>query len=116
MGLTEVDNVDVTASVVLDHFVGSLVGTATDDVGSSTTLKRDSILTNVLEPDELKVTSTETVDTLLLVGTDDDVAKSGTVLENKDCILLTCRMLVSRGLSNRARKRETYHPRSDRST
>jgi hypothetical protein len=116
LGLTEVDNVDVTTSVVLDHLVGSLVGTATDDVGSSTTLKRDSILANILEPDELKVTGAETVDTLLLVGADDDVSKSGAVLKNKDCILLTCRMLVSRGLSNRAGKRETYRLRSDRST
>ena len=92
----------MTTSVVLDHFVGSLVGTATNDVGSSTTLDRDSILTNILEPDELKVAGTETVDTLLLVGTDDDVAKSGTVLKNKNSILLTYGMLVSPELSSHA--------------
>lgn len=116
MGLTEVDNVDVTTSVVLDYLVGSLVGTATDDVGSSTTLERDSILADVLEPDKLKVAGTETVDTLLLVGTNDNVAKSGAVLKNKDSILLTYVMLVSPGLSNYLEAKRTYHPRSDRST
>lgn len=88
----------MTTSVVLDHLVGSLVGTATDDVGSSTTLDRDSILADILEPDKLKVTGAETVDTLLLVGADNDVAKSGTVLENEDSILLTYKTLVNRRL------------------
>ena len=106
----------MTTSVVLDHLVGSLVGTATNDVGSSTTLDRDSILADVLEPDKLKVAGTETVDTLLLVGTNDDVAKSGAVLKNKDSILLAYVMSVTRRLLSYLEAKRTYHPRSDRST
>ncbi|KAI6749367.1 hypothetical protein HG530_015206 [Fusarium avenaceum] len=86
---SEVHNVDVTASVVLDELVGSLVGTASNDVGSSTTLDSDGILADVLKPDELEVTGTKAVNALLLVGTNDDIAKGSTILEDEDSILLT---------------------------
>ena len=73
---------------MLDNFIGSLISTATNNVGSSTTLDRDSILTNILKPDKLKVTSTKTVNTLLLVRTDDNVTKSSSVFENEHSVLL----------------------------
>lgn len=85
----EVDNVDVTAAVVLDELVGALEGTTADDVGNTVTLDGDGILADILEPDELEVARSLAVDTLALVGTDDDVAESGAVLEDKDSVLLT---------------------------
>jgi hypothetical protein len=87
--LTEVNNVDVTASVVLDDLVGSLVGTASDDVGSSTTLDSDGILADVLEPDKLKVASAKAVNTFLLVGTNNDVTKGSAILKDENSVLLT---------------------------
>jgi hypothetical protein len=74
---------------VLDDLVGSLVGTASDDVGSSTTLDSDSILADVLEPDELEVTSAKAVNTLLLVGTNNDVTKGSAILKDENSVLLT---------------------------
>jgi hypothetical protein len=101
---TEVDNVDVTAAIVLDDLIGSLVGTATDNVGGSATLDRDGILTNILEPDELQVARAETMNALFLVGADNDVAKSCTVLEDKDCILLTYQVSIYHRLESCTRE------------
>lgn len=84
----------MTASVVLDNLIGSLISTTTNDIGSSTTLNRDSILTNILKPDKLKVTSTKTVHALLLVRTNDNVAKSGTVFEDEHGVLLAALALA----------------------
>lgn len=85
----EVDNVDVTTAVVLDDLVGGVVSTATDDVGGTAAKDGDGILTDVLEPGELDVAGALAVDALTLVGTDDDVAESSTVLEDEDGILGT---------------------------
>lgn len=79
----------MTTSVVLDDLVGSLVGTASNDVGSSTTLDSDGILADVLEPDELEVTSAKAVNTLLLVGTNNDVTKGSAILKDENSVLLT---------------------------
>lgn len=79
----------MTASVVLDELVGTLVGTASNDVGSSTALDSDGILADILKPDKLEVTGTKTVNTLLLVGTNDDVTKGSAILKDENSVLLT---------------------------
>ena len=86
----EVDNVDMSASVVLDDLVCGVESTTADDVGSTITLDGDGILADVLEPDKLQRARAQAVNTLTLVGTDDDVAESGTLLEDKDSVGLTC--------------------------
>ena len=83
----EVDDVDVTAAVVLDDLVGGLVSTAANDVGNSAALDGDGILADVLEPDKLEVAGAQAVDTLLLVGTDDNVAESSAILKDEDSII-----------------------------
>lgn len=85
----KVDNVNMATTVVLNDLVGSLIGTSANDVGGSVTLDRDGVLANVLEPDKLEVAGSETVDTFLLVLADDDVTKSGTLLENENGVSLT---------------------------
>lgn len=78
----------MAASIVLDNLISSLISTATNDVGSSTTLNRDSILANILKPDKLKVASTKTVHTLLLVRTNDNITKSSTIFKNEHSVFL----------------------------
>lgn len=85
----EVDDVDVTAAVVLDDLVGGVVSTTTDDVGSAAAKDGDGILADILEPGELDVARALAVNTLTLVGTDDDVSESGTLLEDEDGVLGT---------------------------
>ena len=85
----EVDNVDMAATVVLDDLVGGMVSTAANDVGSAVTLDGDSVLADVLEPDKLESAGAQAVDTLTLVGANDDVAKGSALLEDEDGISLT---------------------------
>lgn len=82
----EVDDVDVATAVVLNDLVLGAVSTATNDVGSSGSLDGDSVLADLLEPNELQVAAAQAVDTLLLVGTDDDVLQGSAVLEDEDGI------------------------------
>lgn len=85
----KVDNVNMAAAVVLNDLVRGLIGTSANDVGGSVALDRDGVLADILEPDELEVAGSETVDTFLLVLADDNVTKSGALLENKDGVSLT---------------------------
>lgn len=93
----EVDDVDVAAAVVLDDLVRGVVGTATDDVGCAITLDGDGILADVLKPDKLEGAGAEAVHTLALVGADDDVAQSGTILEHEDGVGLAALTLTTAG-------------------
>lgn len=70
----------MAASVVLNDLVGSVVGTATNDVLGAVTLEGDGVLANVLEPDVLEVAGAQAVDSLALVGADDDVSQGGAIL------------------------------------
>jgi hypothetical protein len=76
----KVDNVDVAAAVVLDNLVGGVECAASDDVGRAGTLDGDAVLANVLEPDELEIAGSETVDSFALVGTDYDISKGRSIL------------------------------------
>lgn len=93
----EVDDVDLTAAVVLDDLVVGVVGTTSNDVGGTITLDGDGVLTDVLEPDELQSARAQAVDTLALVGADDDVAKGSTILEDEDSIGLASLALTTAG-------------------
>lgn len=79
----------MAATVVLNNLIRGLIGSSADNVGGSVTLDRDGVLADILEPDELEVAGSETVDTFLLVLADDDVTKSGTLFENEDGVSLT---------------------------
>lgn len=77
------DDVDSSATVVLDDLVGSLVSTTTDNpslIASRVVLHGDGILADVLKPNELEGAGAVAVDTLSLVLADDDVAEGGTGL------------------------------------
>lgn len=52
----EVDNVDVTTTVVLDDLVSGLVSATSDDVGCAAALDGDGILADVFKPHEFKST------------------------------------------------------------
>lgn len=80
----EVDDIDMSTSIVLDDLIRSLVCAAANDVCSSRTFDGDCIFADIFKPDELKVAGTFAVDAFLLVGADDDIAKSRAVLENED--------------------------------
>jgi len=93
----EVDNVDGTATIVLDDLVGGLVGTTSDDPGvlsGSVALDGDGVLANVLEPNELESARTAAVDTLSLVLSDDDVPQGSTSLEQEHSVSITTFSLV----------------------
>jgi hypothetical protein len=53
------------------------------------TYDSDSILADVLEPDKLQGTGTLTVDTLLLILSDDDVLQGSARPEDEDGIVVT---------------------------
>jgi hypothetical protein len=55
----------------------------------SETYDSDSVLTDVLEPDELQGAGTLTVDTLLLILSDDDVLQGSARPEDEDGIVVT---------------------------
>lgn len=88
-----VDDVDSTASVVLDYLIRSVVGTTADDPGLSSglvVLDRDGILADVLEPDELEGAVAVAVDTLSLVLANNGVLQSTAGLDVKDRVLVVC--------------------------
>ena len=59
---------------MLDDLVVGVLSTTSNDVGGSRGLPQgDGILADILEPDVVDVARTLAVDTLSLVGTDDDV-------------------------------------------
>lgn len=91
----EVDDVDVTAAVVLDDLVVGVEGTTADDLGVAVALDGDGVLADVLEPDVLESARANAVDTLALVSADDDVPQGGTVLENKDGVGLAALRLAT---------------------
>jgi len=77
---------------VLDNLVAGVVRTTTNDPGllsSLVILDRDSVLADILEPDELEGAGTITVHALGLVLADDDVAQGGAGAEEEDSISVT---------------------------
>lgn len=86
----EVDDVNVATSVMLDDLIRGMVGTTTNDVGSSITLDGNGILADILEPDKFEVAAALAVDTLTLVGTNNDVLQRSAIFKNKDSVLLAC--------------------------
>jgi hypothetical protein len=93
----EVYNIDSAAAVVLDHFVGGVVGSAADDVGGAVALETDGVFAHVFEPDVLEVAGTEAVDALSLVFADDHVAESGAILKDEDGVFLAALGLAFAG-------------------
>lgn len=71
---------------MLDNLVRGLVSTTANNVGSAAAEDGDGILANILEPGEFDVAGALAVNTLALVGTDDDIAESSTILEDKHSI------------------------------
>jgi hypothetical protein len=77
---------------VLDNLVTGVVRTTTNDPGllsSLVILDTDSVLTDILEPDELKGAGTIAVHTLGLVLADDNIAQGGAGAEEEDGISVT---------------------------
>lgn len=84
----EVDNVDVAAAIVLDDLVAGVVRATADNVGRAVTLDGDGVLAHVLEPHKLEVAAAQAVHALALIGTNNDVAQSGALFEDKDRVRL----------------------------
>lgn len=82
---------------MLNDLVTCAVSATSDDVGGAITLDGDSVLADVLEPDVLEGARALAVDTLGLVLTDDDVLKSGALLEHEDGISLSTLALSAAG-------------------
>lgn len=81
-----------TATVVLEDLVLSTLSTATDDVGGARgtlLLDGESVFADGSPPDVLESARAEAVDTLDLVGGDDDVGESGALLEHEDSVAVT---------------------------
>lgn len=84
-----VDDVDSATAIMLNHFVRGMVSTSTYDPGflpSDVVLDSDGIFADVFEPDELEGARPITMDTFSLVGSNDDILKSGTRVEKEDSI------------------------------
>jgi hypothetical protein len=93
----EVDDVDGAAAVVLDHFVGGVVGATSNDVGGAVALETDGVLAHVFEPDVLQVAGAQAVDTLGLVFANNHIAESGAVFEDEDGVFLAALGLAFAG-------------------
>lgn len=117
----EVDYVDRSAAVVLDDLVVGTVGTASDDEGfvaggifllfrvsvrgspvrqpeKVLTYDRDGIFADILKPDVLESTGAHAMDTLHLVGANNDVLQGRAGLKNEDSIIgawTVCKSLPS---------------------
>lgn len=91
----EVDDVDVTAAVVLYDLVVGVEGTAADDLGVAVALDGDGVLADVLEPDVLESAGADTVDTLVLVGANDDVPQGSAILKDEDGVGLAALRLAT---------------------
>lgn len=92
----ETGDVQGTATVVLEDLVLSPEGTTTRDVGSvagTLLLDGESVLADGRPPDVLERAGAVAVDTLELVGTDDDVGERRALLEGEDGV--ADKMLVS---------------------
>lgn len=48
----------------------------------------DGILANVFKPDKFQSAGSETVDTLHLVGTNDDILQRSALFQEEDCIIV----------------------------
>jgi len=82
-----VDDVYGAAAVVLDHFVGSVVGASADDPGLAAGLvvfDADGVFADVFEPDVFEGAVAVAVDAFGLVLADDDVLQCGSGFEEED--------------------------------
>lgn len=86
---------DGTETVVLDDLVLGAGSTATADKSVAVTLDGEGILADLLPPDVLDGARALAVNTLDLVGADDDVLEGSTVLKDEDGILVTTLLLAS---------------------
>jgi hypothetical protein len=69
---------------MLEDLVIGLTSTASIDVrGSRLLLERRSVLANISPPHIVQSAASETVDTLAVVGPDDNVGDRGAILEDK---------------------------------
>lgn len=85
----EVGDLEGTATVVLEDLVLGTVGTAALDVGGVTgvlVLDGEGVLANRAPPDVLESAGTLAVDTLDLVGADDDVLQGTALLDLEDSV------------------------------
>jgi hypothetical protein len=80
---------DGTNTIVLDNLVGSSTSATTNDLAIAVTLEGQSILADSIPPDILNGASTETVDTLVLVFTNDGVLEGSTVGKEEDSVGVT---------------------------
>lgn len=86
---------DRTQTVVLDNLVIGASGTAALDESVTVTLEGEGILADLLPPDVLDGARTLAVNTLNLVGADDDVLEGGSVLKDEDSIRVAALLLTS---------------------
>lgn len=87
----KVNNVHMTAAIVLDDFVFGFESATADDVGCAAALDRDGIFADIFEPDEFECAGAFAVDAFALVGADDDVAELCAFFEDEDCVFFTWR-------------------------
>lgn len=114
----EVNDVDSTASVVLNDLVRSVICTATNDSGLSSSLvvlDGNGILTYVLEPYVLQSAVAVTVNTFGLVLANDSVLEGGSSAKDEDGVGFTwCSLDIIRERMNDVES-STYLLRSDQS-
>lgn len=78
---------DTTASVVLNDLVICVLRSTTDDQNIAVAQSRYGVLADVTEPDIADSAPALAVHTLKCIGTDDDVFKGCTILEEEDGVL-----------------------------
>lgn len=84
-----------STTIVLEDLVTGALGTSTVNVACSTgLLERGGILAYVEPPDIVESASPKAMDTLAIIGADNDIGERGTGLENENCIRITPLSLV----------------------
>jgi hypothetical protein len=85
-----------STTVVLDDLVGRTLGTTIVDARRATLLlDGHGVLAHFLKVDVVEGAGTEAVNALGLVGANDDVLESGTLLEEEDGVVVTALRLAS---------------------
>lgn len=84
-----------TKTVVLDNLVGGSSSTTSLDESVAVTLEGKGILADLLPPDVLDGARAHAVNTLNLIGANDDVLEGGSVLKDEDGILVAALLLTS---------------------
>lgn len=97
-------DVNGATAVMLDDLVLGVIGAAADDIRvgpSDVVLDANGVLADVLEPHELQRASARAVDSLRLIGADDDVLQGGALVEVEDGVFPVCLIRGKEGFSLR---------------